>query len=69
MTPPRLGALIGLVLGLVWAVAGIGWVLVAAALAAAGWVIGLVLEGSIDLTRFLGHDHAGPETVRRTKES
>jgi hypothetical protein len=55
MSSIRFSTLIGLVLGVVWAVEGITGVLVAAVLTAVGGVIGwLVSRGAIDLSAIIG---------------
>lgn len=68
MSTPAIGALIGLGLAAIWALAGGWWVLLALVLAALGFTIGLVVDGRLDLTRFLGHDEHGPQTINSTKE-
>jgi hypothetical protein len=48
-----LGALIGLALGAIWALAGFGYMLLAGLLAAAGYVVGLILRGDVDLNEWI----------------
>lgn len=48
------GLYVGLVLGLAWAVTGFDGFLLTAALGAAGFVIGKILSGQLDLTPYLG---------------
>jgi hypothetical protein len=57
MTTTRFATAVGLALGAVWALAGFDGMLVAAALAVVGFLVGLVLDGRIDVTEFLGHRH------------
>lgn len=68
MSTPALGAIIGLALAAIWAIAGLWWVLLAVVLAGIGFIIGLVADGRLDLTRFLGHQPDGPQTVTKNKE-
>jgi uncharacterized membrane protein len=68
MSAPAIGAIIGLVLAAIWAIAGFWWVLLASVLAGVGALVGMVVSGDVDLTQFLGHQHGGPETVRKSKE-
>ena len=53
MTPSTTGLLAGLLLALIFAVAGFGWFLLALLFAAVGLVIGAQLEGRIDLSALL----------------
>ena len=69
MSTPALGVLVGLAVTAIWAFAGFGWVLLAAVLSGLGWTVGMVAEGRLDLTRFLGHRTDGPESVHATKEN
>lgn len=57
MRTPSVTALIGGLLGLVWALGGLDAVLLVVVLAAVGWVVGAVMDDRIDLTRYLGHRH------------
>lgn len=57
MSTSQIGAVIGIVLAVVWALTGFWWVLLAIVLAAIGWMAGSVVDGRVDLARFLGHDH------------
>lgn len=57
MTTTRFGALVGLALGAIWVFAGFGAAMLAAGLTAIGFLVGLVLEGRIDLAEYLGHRH------------
>ncbi len=52
MTTPVFGALIGLALGAIWAVAGFGYAVLAGLLTGVGYLVGLVLRGDIDITDF-----------------
>lgn len=54
MFTPRFTLLIGLAIGAVWALAGIDGALIAAAMAALGLFIGLVLEQGLDLSQLTG---------------
>lgn len=55
MSTIRFSILVGLVLGVVWAVEGITGVLVAALLTGVGGVVGwLVSQGAIDLSAIVG---------------
>jgi hypothetical protein len=48
------GLFVGLLLGLAWAVTGFDGFLVTAILGAAGFFIGKVISGQLDLTPYLG---------------
>lgn len=65
MTKTRFGALLGLALGAVWAFAGFDAAVLAGVLCALGALIGMVLEGRIDLAEYLGHQHEGSRRGRR----
>lgn len=54
LTTPMLGALIGLALGAIWAFAGFGYMVLAGLLAAAGYLVGLVVRGDVDLNDWIG---------------
>jgi hypothetical protein len=75
LSTPRFGALVGLALGAIWAVAGFDRAALAGLLSAVGYVIVLVLQHRVDLTRFLGHDHdgqaatSGPATIQSTQRT
>jgi hypothetical protein len=49
-----IGLYVGLLLGLAWAVTGFGGFLLTAGLGAAGFVIGKIISGQLDLTPYLG---------------
>lgn len=57
MTTLRFGMLVGLVIGAIWALAGWSGALLTAALAAVGALVALVVEGRVDVTEYLGHNH------------
>lgn len=57
MTTARFGTLVGLAIGAVWVFAGFTSALLVAALAALGFVVGLMIEGRVDVTEYLGHRH------------
>lgn len=59
MSTPRFGALIGLALGAVWAIAGFDGAALAGFLSVVGYVIVLIREGRVDLTRFHKADPDG----------
>lgn len=53
MTRPVLGALIGLVLGAIWALAGFGYALLAGLLTGVGYLVGLVFQSDVDVVDYL----------------
>ena len=53
MSASTTGLFAGLILALIAATAGFGWVLLAIVLAAVGYVIGAHLEGRVNLTGLL----------------
>jgi fructose-specific phosphotransferase system IIC component len=55
MSTSRFGLAVGIAIGAIWAMAGFAGAVVAAFLAAVGYVVGQVVEGRVDLTEFLGH--------------
>ncbi|CAN5820169.1 MAG: DUF2273 domain-containing protein [Euzebyales bacterium] len=55
MTSTRFGALVGLALGAIVVFAGFAEAALVAFLTAVGFVVGLVLDGRLDLTDYLGH--------------
>lgn len=57
MTITRFATLVGLAIGIVWVFAGFTGALLTAALAAVGFFVGLLVEGRIDVTEYLGHRH------------
>lgn len=57
MSTSQLGAVVGLVLGAVWAFAGFWGAVLTGVLAAVGYVVGLVVTGQVDLAEYLGHRH------------
>ncbi len=55
MSPIRFSILVGLIIGVVWAVEGIGGALVTAVLTGVGGLVGwLVSQGAIDLSAIVG---------------
>jgi hypothetical protein len=50
LSTPRFGAVIGLALGAIWAIAGFPGAVLAGLLSAAGSLTALVLQGRVDLT-------------------
>jgi hypothetical protein len=59
VSTPRFGALIGLALGAIWALADLEGAVVAGFLAAVGYYAPSVLAGRVDLSRFLGDERSG----------
>lgn len=59
MSNTKFGALIMVLIVAVWAIDGVWWALLAAVLAAVGAAVGAVLDGRIDIVRYLGHRHQG----------
>ncbi|MGH9183531.1 MAG: DUF2273 domain-containing protein [Acidimicrobiales bacterium] len=53
MGTTRMGTIIGLTLGAVWAIAGFAGAALAAALAGLGYLVGAVIEGRIDVIDYL----------------
>jgi hypothetical protein len=49
MSTTRYATLIGLTLGAIWAISAFRYVIIAALLAAGGYLVGLVLEGRIGI--------------------
>lgn len=68
MSSTKFGALIMVLIVAVWAIGGVWWALLAAALAAVGAAVGAVLDGRIDIVRYLGHRHERAEDDRATYE-
>ncbi|WP_425953468.1 hypothetical protein [Xylanimonas sp. McL0601] len=54
MSPPIVGLFTGLLLGIAWVVGGFYAFLGTAALGLLGFVVGKVVAGELDLTRYLG---------------
>jgi hypothetical protein len=54
LTTSVFGAAIGLALGAIWAVAGFGFAFLAGLLTAVGYLIGLVVNGDVDISGYLG---------------
>jgi len=54
MPPSVIGLLTGLLLGLAWVVGGFDAFLGTALLGAVGFIVGKVVAGQLDLTRYLG---------------
>lgn len=46
-------AALGVVFGIIWAVIGVGWATVVVLCALAGYYIGALIEGGVDLSGFL----------------
>lgn len=59
MSPSYIGAVVGLILGAIWAIAGFTGALITAALATVGYLAGRVVSGQLDLTDYLGHRRDG----------
>ena len=57
MTNARFGTIVGLALGAIWVFGGFSGAVLAGVLAAVGFVIGLLVEGRVDVTEYLGHRH------------
>jgi uncharacterized membrane protein len=57
MTTARFGTFVGLAIGAIWVFAGFTDALLAGVLAAVGFLIGLMVEGRVDVTEYLGHRH------------
>ncbi|MGH8908512.1 MAG: hypothetical protein ACRD0K_18935 [Egibacteraceae bacterium] len=59
MSTPRFGALVGLALGAIWALAGFGDAVIAGLLSAVGYTIAFALQHRAYLVRILGQVRAG----------
>lgn len=59
MTQIQFSVFVGLAIGAVWAFAGFGSAVLVSVLALLGLLVGLVLQGRLDLTDYLGH-RSGP---------
>jgi hypothetical protein len=57
MTTARFATFVGLAIGAIWVFGGFTGALLAGALAAVAFVIGLLVEGRLDVTEYLGHRH------------
>lgn len=57
MSSTKYGGLIGILIVVVWAIDGVWWALLALVLGVVGAAIGAVVDGRIDMVRFLGHRH------------
>lgn len=57
MTVARFGTIVGIAIGAIWVFGGFTGALLAGVLAAVGFVIGLMVEGRVDVTDYLGHRH------------
>lgn len=68
MSSTKFGALIMVLIVAVWAIDGIWWALLAAALGVVGAAVGAVIDGRIDVVRYLGHRHEEAEGDRATYE-
>lgn len=68
MSSTKFGALIMVLIVVVWAIEGIWWALLAAVLGAVGAAVGAAIDGRIDVVRYLGHRHNGAEEDRATYE-
>ena len=60
MSSAKYGALIMVLITLVWAIGGVWWALLAVVLGAVGAGVGAVIDGRIDIVRYLGHQHEKP---------
>ena len=58
MTIARFGTFVGLAIGAIWVFGGFTGALLTVALAAVGFFIGLLAEGRVDVTEYLGHRHS-----------
>lgn len=75
MSTPRFGAVIGLSLGAIWAVAEFEGAVLAGFLSAVGYVTVLVIQGRVDVRRLLRHDEdsrsseptVNDPTIKRTR--
>ncbi|WP_159792760.1 hypothetical protein [Puerhibacterium puerhi] len=54
MSPTIVGLFTGLLLGLAWVIGGFDAFVGTAVLGLIGWVVGKVVAGQLDLTRYLG---------------
>lgn len=59
MSASHIGAVVGLALGAIWALAGFTGALIAGVLALVGYFAGRVVTGQLDLTDYLGHRRDG----------
>lgn len=66
MSSTKFGALIMVLIVVVWAIDGIWWALLAAVLGAIGAAVGAVIDGKFDVVRYLGHRHEAAEEDRAT---
>lgn len=57
MTRAHIGTLVGLAFGLSWAFGGFGHLLIVLFVTLIGYVIGKVLDGDIDLSRYVPDRH------------
>lgn len=60
MPPTTVGLFTGLLLGLAWVVGGFEAFVGTAVLGLVGFVVGKVISGELDLTRYLGGAGRGP---------
>jgi uncharacterized membrane protein YeaQ/YmgE (transglycosylase-associated protein family) len=54
MNPTVIGLFCGLLLGVAWAAGGFGGLVIAAALAIIGAVVGKIVAGEVDLNQYFG---------------
>ncbi len=54
MSTSRFALVVGLVLGIVATFGGIGYLVIVAVFALAGWAVGMALEGKLDVQSLLG---------------
>lgn len=57
MSSTKFGALIMVLIVLVWATGGVWWALLGAVLGVLGAGVGSAFDGRIDIARYLGHRH------------
>ena len=67
MTRTTVGLFVGLILGLALVVDGFGSMLIVGLFGAIGYVVMKVVEGELDLTRYLGGRQEGPTSQSSTR--